>query len=60
MKSYEQLSLENARLADQLEKALESVTLWQMRAINAEIRMNAVSKQIDHEITLLQQPIHLK
>jgi len=34
--TYQELETQNARLADQLSKALTAMTEWQKRAINAE------------------------
>ncbi len=34
--TYQELETQNARLADQLSKALTAMTEWQQRAINAE------------------------
>jgi len=58
--TYEELELHNARIADQLAKALHEMIIWRSRALGAESRIEAASKQIDHEITLLQQPIHFR
>jgi hypothetical protein len=51
--TYQELETMNARLTDQLSKALTEMATWQQRAINAERKVAIAKIELQNEIDRL-------